>query len=387
MSFKNSSLSYSRISRFESCPLSFKFHYVEKQPPEPGDPLRFGSVVHAALERLLGEVIAEERSGPLSEERALALLRDEWAKENLTGLGLFEEGGAILKRFVADQGVVDHRDLLAVEKEFEIRAGEFLVRGFIDRVDRIDDETIEIVDYKTNRQLFTREEVDQSLQMSLYYLAAQRLWPWAKKVKLTFHMLRHGVRMGTQRTPEQVEAALAYVVTVGRMTEEATAFPPLLGPNCVYCDHRRRCPAYAEALKGKREFACESKDDLEAVAKEREEVATLAKLLYARKEELEAVLKAHLKEHDELVLGGVRYRMFNATKVDYPSALTVKLVSEATGVAEDKLIERITTIDKKALDGVLKDGRLDRARVNLLKAELEAHAQKTYMPRFWAKGE
>lgn len=45
---------------------------------------------------------------------------------------------------------------------------------------------------------------------------------------------------------------------------------------------RQQCPAYAEALTGKRDVICESTDSLEAVAREREEVARLAKALYAR---------------------------------------------------------------------------------------------------------
>ena len=66
MAFKNEHLSYSRLTRFEQCPLSFKLHYVEKHQAEPGISLRFGKLVHAVLERLLREVVDDERSGPLS---------------------------------------------------------------------------------------------------------------------------------------------------------------------------------------------------------------------------------------------------------------------------------------------------------------------------------
>ena len=37
--FKNQHLSFSRLSRFEQCPLSFKFHYIDKRQAEPGVPL------------------------------------------------------------------------------------------------------------------------------------------------------------------------------------------------------------------------------------------------------------------------------------------------------------------------------------------------------------
>ena len=385
--FKNQHLSYSRLSRFETCPLSYRLHYIEKKQAEPGLPLRFGKTIHAVLERLIKEVVDDERTGPLSEERAIELYREAWGAERLTGMDVFAEGLAILRRFIAEQGVVDHRDVLAIEKEFRLPVGPFEVLGFIDRVDWLDDETVEVIDYKTNHQLFTRDEVDTSLQMSLYEVAVRRLWPWAKKVKLTFWMLRHGVRQETTRTEEQLADALAYVETLGRQTETATEYPARLNTNCSYCDHRKQCPAYAEALKGKREFIVEDLADLEGVAREREEVARLAKALYARKEELEDILKAQLKERDELVLGGVRYRMFATTSLDYPLEPTLSLLADATGLSRDEVLGKLGAIDKKALDALLKSlgKKLDKPRVSLLKAELEAHADKRMSPRLWAK--
>jgi len=385
--FKNQHLSYSRLSRFETCPLSYRLHYIEKKQAEPGLPLRFGKTIHAVLERLIKEVVDDERTGTLSEERAIELYREAWGAEQLTGMDVFAEGLAILRRFIAEQGVVDHRDVLAIEKEFRLPVGPFEVLGFIDRVDWIDDETVEVIDYKTNHQLFTRDEVDTSLQMSLYEVAVRRLWPWAKKVKLTFWMLRHGVRQQTTRTEEQLADALAYVETLGRQTETATEYPARLNTNCSYCDHRKQCPAYAEALKGKREFIVEDLADLEGVAREREEVARLAKALYARKEELEDILKAQLKERDELVLGGVRYRMFATTSLDYPLEPTLTLLADATGLSRDEVLGKLGAIDKKALDALLKSlgKKLDKPRVSLLKAELEAHADKRMSPRLWAK--
>lgn len=387
MTFKNQHLSYSRLSRWEQCPRSYALHYIEKQQAEPGLPLRFGKCIHAVLERLIKKVVDDERTGPLSEERATEMYRDAWDAEQLTGMDIFAEGLAILRRFIADSGIVDHRDVLAIEKEFRLPVGPFEVLGFIDRVDWIDAETVEVIDYKTNHQLFTRDEVDTSLQMSLYEVAVRRLWPWVKKVKLAFWMLRHGVRQETTRTEEQLADALAYVETLGRQTETATEYPARLNPNCSYCDHRKQCPSYADALKGKREFIVEELADLEGVAREREEVARLAKVLYARKEELEDILKARLKEQDELVLGGVRYRMLATTSLDYPLEPTLSVLAAVAGLTRDEVLAKLGAIDKKALDALLKSlgKKLDKPRVSLLKAELEAHAEKRLSPRLWAK--
>ncbi|RJS14238.1 PD-(D/E)XK nuclease family protein [Corallococcus sp. H22C18031201] len=384
---RNTHLSYSRLSRFESCPLSYQLHYLDKRTAEPGVPLSFGKALHTVLERLLQDVLDTESAGPLSEERALQLYREAWTSEGLSGLDLFQQGLCILQDFVRLQGRVDARDILAVEKEFRLPVGPFTVLGFIDRVDWVDDETVHVIDYKSNYQLFSRDELDASLQLSLYALAARRLWPWAKKVRLSMWMLRHGVLQETTRTEEQLEAALAYVETLGQQMESSEAFPARLNPNCVHCDHRRHCPAYARALTGQRGVVCEDASDLESVAREREEVSHLAKILTARKAELEEVLRAHLTAKEELVLAGTRYRMFNTTSLDYPLEPTVEVLARATGLSRDELVQHLASVDKKSLDALLKDAgkRLGSARVALLKAELGSLATKHHSPRFWAK--
>lgn len=387
MAFTNTHLSFSRLQRFEQCPLSFKLHYIDQRKSEPGVPLRFGKAIHAVLETLLGEAVATRTTGQLSSARAIELFGPEWAKANLVGLEFFAQGVAILKQFVRDEGVLDPSTVLATEKEFRLDIGGFSVLGIIDRVNRIDDETVEIVDYKTNHQLFTRDEIDASLQMSLYELAARQLWPWAKKVRLTFWMLRHGLRQTTTRTADELEAAKAYVEAMGKQTEAASEYPARVHSGCTYCDHRSACPAYAEVLDGSREVVRDDLADLEQVAVERERVATRVRILQAHKSELEKVIKNHLKNESELVAGGMRYVMFNVASVNHPLESTVRILSEATQRSPEEITREIAIVDNDALKRLVATlgDAVPKPRLTLLRAELDAKAEKTFSPRFWAK--
>lgn len=387
MAFANTHLSFSRLQRFEQCPLSFKLHYIDKRKAEPGVPLRFGKAVHSVLETLVGEAIATRTTGPLSEARVVELWGQAWAQADLVGVDLFAEGLAMLKQFVRDEGVLEPTTVLAIEKEFRLQIGGFTVLGFMDRVNCIDDETIEVVDYKTNHQLFTRDEVDASLQMSLYELAVRQICPWAKNVRLTFWMLRHGLKQTTSRTADDLEAAKAYVATLGRQTETAMAFPARLHSGCTYCDHRAACPAYAEVLDGSREIVRDGLASIEQVAAERERVATRVRILQSHKAELEKAIKAHLKDRSELVVGGVRYAMFNVTSVNHPLASTVRILSEAMDRAPDEITQEIAVVDNDALKRLVTSlgSVLPKPRLALLRAELDANAEKSFSPRFWAK--
>lgn len=386
-SARNPHLSFSRLSRYEQCPQSYRLHYLDKLPSEPGLPLRFGTVLHAVLEALVKEAIDERLQGPLSEERALDFFQAAWQAEELSGLPLFEEGLQICRSFVREQGRFDWQRVLAVEQSFRLQVGRFAVVGSIDRVDQLDDDTIEIIDYKSNHQLFSREELEGSLQLALYHAAARTLWPWAKHIRLSYWLLRHDVRQQTVRTEQQIADALSYAEMLGAQMEAAESFPARISANCAYCDHRQACDAYAQALTGQRTFLCEDLTNLVDLAREREEVASRARVLYTRKEELEEVLKVHLQDKEQLELGGVRYRLLPTSSVEYPVEPTLSLLANATGQPKDELAARLLSIDKKGLELVLREHgkQVPRARVALLKTELEAHAKTTFSTRFWAK--
>lgn len=382
-------LSYSRIDRWESCPLSYRFRYIDRlESTEPKEAAELGTAVHAAIEEIEREHVLEERRGTISRERALHHWRHAFTDAGLAGAGVFNEGLELVLGFVRDQGPLDAYDVIAIEEPFELALGEYTVIGLMDRVDRIDDETIEVIDFKSSRLLFSRDELASSLQLSLYTIAAQHLWPWAKNIRLTMWMLRHGLRQEATRTPEQLEAAREYVQAVGDQIVGATEYPARTNTFCAYCEYRRHCPAYDAMLKGKHEFVAESLDDLEQVAREREEVAAIAKATYRRKDELDKILKTHLSERDELVLAGVRYRTFHVTSTSYPLDRTVEVLRRASGMSDDEIRSQIATVDNKALERLLKKLGKDRGRaeLKLLKTELGAHATESHASRLWAKG-
>ena len=388
MAFTNEHLSFSRLSRYEQCPLAFRLHYIDRLEGAPGLPLLFGKAIHATLEDLLREVLTLKLDGPLDEARALDLWSKQWLREGgLHGIDVYQEGVSILRDFCRDEGAVRHESVLDIERPFELQIGRFLVVGALDRVNALDAETVEIVDYKSNRVLFTRAEVDASLQMSLYQLAAEKLWPWAKSIRLTFQMLRHSIRMETTRSREQLETAKAYVATLGEQIESATEFPPRLNANCSYCDHKLQCPTYAEALKGKRYVVAENLTDLALVAKEREEVAAIAKLAYSRKGELEEVLRARIEKDGEVHAAGHKYSLFTIANTTYPFEATVERLVEGTGLARDEVLRKVAVIDKGALEDLLKESRkrLPRAQVAMLRADVETLAERTFSQRFSSK--
>jgi len=312
--FRNEHLSVSRLRRYEQCPLAFYYQYVNKPDPAldavRSEPAEFGTVLHDALERVYRWVLDEEVEGPFPEAQLLEYFRLAWIDSGLVGVGLYQEGRDLLRRYAQDTGRVDHMRTLAIEREFNLLVGpgdcrlvdasekagwaldddHFVINGFIDRVDKPDSNTVEIIDYKSSRLLFSKEELADDLQMSVYALVAQCLYPWATEIRMSFHMLRHGLRQTTVRTAEDLRSAREYVRALGTRSERGP-YNPKLNTYCGTCDHRARCDTYKLAVERKLEVVAVSASDLETLAQERERVAKIAKAAYSRKETLDGILK------------------------------------------------------------------------------------------------
>jgi hypothetical protein len=66
-------------------------------------------------------------------------------------------------------------EVVDTECRFELQVASAKVAGRVDRVDRTGIGTVAIVDYKTGKPR-SQEDADESLQLSLYALAAREVW-------------------------------------------------------------------------------------------------------------------------------------------------------------------------------------------------------------------
>jgi putative RecB family exonuclease len=386
----NAHLSVSRIRRFEECPLAFYKQYVnrpEGAQRELSEPAEFGTVAHAALERVYRWIIDDEYAGPFPEEKLLEAFRLAWTESGLSGVDLYTEGRLLLRQYAQWAGPVDHLRVLAVEREFHLLIGPgvcrligsdeesrwtdvddfYVVNGFIDRVDRVDSKTVEVVDFKTGRLLFTKDELAADLQLGVYAIVAKLFYPWAERVELSFHMMRHGpIRQRAERSAEDLDAVQDYLRAVGAKTERGP-YPPRLNAHCGSCDWRDGCDAYRDALGKKLALVAVGTADLPALAQERERVAAIAKAAYARKETLDAVLRAAVGDRESLELGGYVYRVLQFSNTEYPVADLLALFRE-----EGVDLTSALAVDNKALDALLDGVEADENQPRMVRDFLRA---------------
>ncbi len=179
--------SYSHLNRFASCPRSFQLHYIDRLPAEDSDASRFGVLLHRTCEAALFEHVACRHDGPIEPASVVRAYRRAWEESELGDSLRFEEGLELAKSWAVRQGCVAWHEVIGIEEPFEIAVGDYRLVGKMDRVERADG-VVRVRDYKTTRAPMTREEVEGSLQLAIYDLAAWELWPGAKRVELEIEL-------------------------------------------------------------------------------------------------------------------------------------------------------------------------------------------------------
>ena len=131
-------------------------------------------------------------------------------------------------------------DVLETELRFQLKVGEAKVAGRVDRIDRTGTDTVAIVDYKTGKPK-TQEDADDSLQLSLYALAARETLG-KRADRLILHNIENNVAVSTTRCEGELEEARLRVEKVAGEIA-AGEFDAKPGYQCAFCPYRNLCPA------------------------------------------------------------------------------------------------------------------------------------------------
>jgi DNA helicase II / ATP-dependent DNA helicase PcrA len=234
-------LSATSIERYELCPLQFKLEREWRIPGEVPAAMQYGASIHRVLRAYYDGV----RFGrPMSDEVVLQFFRDDLAQARIEDCyqhDLYEtQGLEQLRDFLAKARTGPQPEVMFTEQEFKIRIADANVVGRIDRVDRMPGDAVAIFDYKTGKPR-SQEDADESLQLSIYALAAAETWG-VKPSRLLFYNLEDNTAVSTSRSELQLQDARA---RVGEVAEKIAAreFEAKTGFHCSFCAYRILCPA------------------------------------------------------------------------------------------------------------------------------------------------
>jgi len=239
-------LSASAVASYDICPLQFKLEREWRIPREAPAPMQYGASMHRVLRAYYDSV----RFGrPYSEEALIELFRIDLGRARIQDRyqhDLYETQGIDqLRQFHSASQAAPVPEVLHAEEAFEVRIGTTTVVGRIDRIDRAADGSVVITDYKTGKPQ-SQEDADESLQLSVYALAAREKWGY-RVDQLVFHNLLENVTVISRRTDVQLEGARLKVDEVAQNIA-AGNFKAKPGFYCAFCPYRNLCPATEKRL-------------------------------------------------------------------------------------------------------------------------------------------
>ncbi len=270
--------SYSALNTYQQCPLKFKFQEIDRIRVPKGIEAVFGNIVHNCLKFMfersplypaLDEVIG--RFANLWQEKEVANINPDEEK------AYYEDGISILKNFYRLNQPWNF-NVLDLESRFEVlipdsqAKEEHILAGIIDRIDKTADSSFEIIDYKTSRRLPSQENLNKDLQMSIYHLGISRRWPHLEpnNIKLSLYFLKHGEKITTSRSLEDLEKTKTFVVglinEIKKRIENNFDFPPFPSPLCGWCGYKPMCPMWKHQYKSEKVKV--DNDQIEKIIKE-----------------------------------------------------------------------------------------------------------------------
>ena len=258
-------ISYSSLENFENCPLKYKYSEIDKIKEPKTKEAIFGNYIHRVLKwfyqqdphfpTLEGLLEYYYNHWPASNKAATGESKKEerfaWQDEH-EEKDFFQEGMRILeeyykKNFPPKSMIMDleTRFEAVIDETPDEPGGKHILTGVIDRIDKLPNGTMEIIDYKTGKRMPSQNDVDSNLQLSIYALGLKRKWPKIKleDLRLSLYFLKFGEKIETTKTDQDLEGTQKKIIGLIHKIQ-TSSFEPKTSPLCNWCGYRPICPVW-----------------------------------------------------------------------------------------------------------------------------------------------
>ncbi|MFC1598018.1 RecB family exonuclease, partial [Patescibacteria group bacterium] len=245
--------SFTQLTAYETCPWQYRFAHLLKVPV-PGKPsFSFGKTIHSTLYEFfhhmqeqeemqqggLFEQAKSEEVIPPSLEDLLKIYESKWIAEWYYSKkqrdDYHKKGKDALKKFYKLHEK-NWPKVLHLEKGFNLKLGEYTIKGAIDRVDQ-GDAGAEIIDYKTGD--FPKTGKKDMKQLYIYGLALQEVFKLDAE-KLSYYYIESNKKISEEIDAKKMEKVQAWLLEIiEKITQDD--FSPTPGFHCKYCDFKEIC--------------------------------------------------------------------------------------------------------------------------------------------------
>ena len=269
--------SYSGLSTFKQCPYQFNLKYNEKLTSSDTTlALELGTLLHYVLEQK-GKMLTDEEyvypngcksKGIVNYNILSGILQkgttniDEKTMEKILGLNelkkkywevwgipdsegrTYNEKVDLFLKVLTDEMENDDWKPYLFEHPFDfVYDDKIILHGFIDRVDKKEDGSYRVVDYKTNKKLYDSKDLATSLQFGIYALAILNEFEKVP-VEYQYRMIlldekQSALTLGWEK---RLITALDKIIKELDERKESGKYDPKPTPLCHWCNYCKTNP-------------------------------------------------------------------------------------------------------------------------------------------------
>jgi RecB family exonuclease len=227
-------ISYSRINTYSFCPEKYKLIYIENKYIPLNAAISFGVSIHKTLEQYYKLDLNTYESMQDSLNFCWESSGYETPQEAYVN---YLRAQNILKDYWQTYGKYKAKNILT-EKSFQTEIGQYPFIGIIDRIDENEDGTRELVDYKTHREIWDQQTIDNDLQLSLYCYACKKALGFIPE-KIAIYFLSHNQKIYTTRDEQKIQQAIDISLDVANKINNNEFVPNT--SKCEFCDFKKTC--------------------------------------------------------------------------------------------------------------------------------------------------
>lgn len=236
---------------FQGCEARYKANYIDRTPELSGTAANLGTAAHEALERLVKEGL----HFPQQPFEVLRDLFDEEYAKLFSDNSRRAEGRKFMKNWW-DRSGDDYwagREVLSTEHKtsFDLKTSEGIMpfTYILDRCDRLEDGTIDIIDYKSVAMPVQPQEMMERIQPRAYALAAQIAYPDAPAIWMSFDLLRYDI-VGAKFSREDNIETYRYLQSLVEEVYASDGTKETLNPECRWCVRKAECDTLLRHMGG-----------------------------------------------------------------------------------------------------------------------------------------
>lgn len=235
-------LSHSSISCYEECPKKWHFRYIEKIPQKPKHFFSFGKTVHNVLEYFY----KVKTMPPPDRDNLLDYYKKNWISEGYESEAQEDEyrtkGRKIIEDYY-DKHIDTFKIPYSTEYPFNLEVSGVKVTGFIDRIDKLPDGSLAIIDYKTGKEIATTR-VKKDPQLTMYQMACEEILGAKVGSLIFYHLNSQTAVTSTPHTGDQVKVLREKIVTTADLIKSDKFEPRPSERKCNWCDYKSLCPVF-----------------------------------------------------------------------------------------------------------------------------------------------